>query len=86
MVAKLSFRMDGGVSLSRETFDAALVREAIHAGAMFLPGDRGGTGSGDRRKHATCGCLSNRNAQVHVECRVLLAADGLGGQFSSTCR
>ena len=29
--------LSGGVSLSRETFDAALVNAAIEAGAAFLP-------------------------------------------------
>ena len=30
--------LPGGVALSREAFDAALVREAVAAGAHFLPG------------------------------------------------
>jgi menaquinone-9 beta-reductase len=71
------FRMDGGVSLSRETFDTALVREAIHAGAMFLPETMAVLMESPAATRSVR--LSSRGAQACVEGRILLVADGLGG-------
>lgn len=68
-----------GAGVSREAFDAALVREAIAAGAAFLPGASASllpvTGSVDRRT------LRIRQAgRPHpVEARVVVAANGLTG-------
>jgi flavin-dependent dehydrogenase len=63
-----------GVALSREAFDAALVRAAIAAGASFLPLTRARLGDSPRQLH-----LEQGEQAVEVEARVVLAADGLGG-------
>jgi flavin-dependent dehydrogenase len=71
--------LPGGAVLSRTAFDAALVAEAIAAGAAFLP-----------RTHAALGALSGEGREVVltegsttaiVRAALVLAADGLGGQF-----
>ena len=68
--------LPGGLALSRESLDAALVEEAIRAGADFLP-----------QTYATLR-YSKENRQLHlkggneegfVEGKVLIVADGLGG-------
>jgi flavin-dependent dehydrogenase len=73
----------GGVSLSREAFDTALVRAAVRAGAAFLPQTRGAlppsglaTAAEYRPVELHQGPVS---AQVLARC--LLAADGLGGKL-----
>lgn len=71
------FTLTGGVSLSRETFDAALADEATRAGAAFLPGTTATLASVTATARRVK--LSNRDSQRYVEARVLLAADGLGG-------
>ena len=81
-----SLPLSGGVSLSRESFDAALVEAAIAAGAAFLPrthaslpggGERAGLSSSATRLLE----LRQENAVVRVMARVVLAADGLGGKL-----
>jgi flavin-dependent dehydrogenase len=68
-----------GASLSREAFDAALVGAAVAAGATFLP-----------QTQATLGETSSEYREVVLVCdhkrtlvnaRVVLAADGLGGNL-----
>jgi flavin-dependent dehydrogenase len=71
------FPLTGGVSLSRERFDAALVEEATRAGASFLPNTTATLV--DQTATTRLVKLSNRAGHVHVGTRVLLAADGLGG-------
>jgi flavin-dependent dehydrogenase len=75
--------LPGGVSLSRTAFDAALVEEAVQAGAAFLPGTRarlGETMSDARlvRLHPDEG-----GEETWVEARVVVAADGLGGRLAA---
>jgi flavin-dependent dehydrogenase len=69
--------LHGGLALSRERFDAALVEEAVAAGAAFLPGT-----------WASLGRLSENGREVVLRqaarmatawAGVVLAADGLGG-------
>jgi flavin-dependent dehydrogenase len=71
--------LPGGIALSREAFDAAMVREAIDAGADFLP-----------RTEARLGFCEGPGRQLElrqsercatVTGRVILAADGLGGKL-----
>jgi flavin-dependent dehydrogenase len=67
----------GGVSLSREAFDAALVAEALAAGAAFLPGTSATLAeatSAKRILRLACGGPEGR-----AEANVVVAADGLGG-------
>ena len=86
-----SLPLSGGVSLSRESFDAALVTAAIAAGAAFLPrtyaslnGWRvadGEEGTGFSSPATRLVELRQENAVVRVAARVVLAADGLGGKL-----
>ncbi len=74
---RASIALPPGVALSRKAFDAALIRQAIAAGASFLPqttatlSDRT-----DRFRWLTLGRSEHR---VRVAARVVLAASGLGG-------
>lgn len=73
--------LPGGVAVSRTRFDAALVEQAIAAGAAFLPettatlGDICGSGGDECR---TCALRQHDRAPVQAHARVVLAADGLG--------
>lgn len=69
----------GGVSLSREALDAALVRIAIERGAHFLPQTM--AERGEVRPEAR-GLLLNGQP---VWASVVFAADGLGGRLSRSC-
>lgn len=75
----LRLPLAGGYALSRETFDAALIREAIAAGAEFLSGTRVLTSavSGDVRVAE----LAEHDDAGQARARVVLAADGLGGRL-----
>jgi menaquinone-9 beta-reductase len=70
----------GGVALSREAFDAALVGAAIEAGAAFLPRTCGEWVGGEPGTGLTLRLRQN-DADAEVRARVALAADGLGGSF-----
>ncbi len=75
----------GGAALSREAFDAALVRAAVEAGADFLPMTRAILIEGAPRTLEKGGVRAVRLRQgereARAEARVVLAADGLAGQF-----
>jgi len=73
--------LPAGAAVSREALDAALVREAIASGSGFLPGTTAGLlpvrGTPDRRiLH-----LRHAGRDYEVECRIVLAANGLGGKL-----
>ncbi len=71
--------LPGGAVLSRAAFDAALVGEAVAAGAAFLPRTRAALGavtSGGREVALTQG-----DTTATVSASLVLAADGLGGQL-----
>lgn len=70
-----------GVALSRETFDAALVRAAQRAGAHFLPQTRAALAPGDAVADCRRTWLHGPAASVEVRARCVLAADGLGGKL-----
>lgn len=66
-----------GVALSREVLDAALIQQAIQAGASFLPHTAAMFDCGNERLHQlTLRCGEQR---IGVEARVVLVASGLGG-------
>jgi flavin-dependent dehydrogenase len=69
----------GGVVLSREAFDAALVRAAIAAGAAFLPQTRATLGVVLSEGRVVV--LHQDAALVTVLAKVVLVADGLGGSL-----
>ncbi len=75
----------GGVALSREAFDAALVRAAVEAGADFLPMTRAILAEAASEKGGKGGVrfvrLRQGDRRAEAEARVVLAADGLAGQF-----
>jgi flavin-dependent dehydrogenase len=71
--------LPGGRALSREAFDAALVREAVRAGAAFLPGTEASLGAGGSAAGAVI--LRQPGRQAEVTAGVVLAADGLGGRL-----
>lgn len=66
-------RLPTGVALSREAFDAALIKEAIAEGAAFLPGAVAKRTSSE----LTLGSLS-------VQSCIVIAADGLNGRLTGT--
>jgi len=72
----------GYVSLSRERFDAALVRVAIDAGAHFLPSTKARLGNVTTDARAVhLDSLSPSLTGSTVFANVILAADGLGGSL-----
>jgi flavin-dependent dehydrogenase len=78
------FALDGGVALSREALDAALVAEAARAGAAFLPGTAAALAELTPAKRVVR--LAGGGNEVRVEADVILAADGLGGALLARSR
>jgi len=71
--------LNGSISISRYALDAALIREARRSGVYFCPEARGRLGpvSSDRRfLEVTAG-----GAQIEVQTRAVVAADGLGSRL-----
>jgi flavin-dependent dehydrogenase len=68
-----------GVVLSREAFDAALVRAAVAAGAAFLPRTTATLGdvSADGRDFS----VESGGSTIATRARIVIAADGLGGRL-----
>lgn len=82
-----SLPLPGGVALSRETFDAALIRHAQAAGAAFLPQTEVSVERAGASGRPVW--LAQPGARVRTAARVVLAADGLGGalaQSEPACR
>ena len=71
--------LPGGVALSRERFDAALVEAARESGAVFLPETTARLSSGSDAARAVI--LKGRNGFVTITAKIVLAADGLGGKL-----
>jgi flavin-dependent dehydrogenase len=71
--------LPGGVALSRETFDAALVRTAISAGAAFLPGTYATLAGVDTEGRVVF--LRQGAREWRAGARLVIAADGLGGRL-----
>ncbi len=71
--------LPSSVVLSRETFDAALIKEAIERGSEFLPQ----TQAVSEALHSSARgvILRQGDSKVSVKAKVVLAADGLGGNF-----
>lgn len=69
--------LPGGVALSREAFDVALIRAAVAAGVAFLPGTvaKLGAPAGEFRYVELAG--------THTRTRVVVAADGLAGGLTA---
>ncbi len=79
--------LNGGVALSRESFDAALIEAAVEAGAGFLPETRAQLPSQNPEGQGKEGLrrvdLHKGGRQVQVAAGVVLAADGLARGFSA---
>ncbi len=78
----VELRLPQGMALSRVAFDADLVTAAVESGADFLPRTRAALvetdrADGERRSVV----LHGSAAEVRVAARVVLAADGLGGNL-----
>ncbi len=73
----LTLAVSGGVALSREAFDAALIQAAIGAGAQFLPGTVACLGTGTKAAAE----LRQGHQCVAVSSRLVLCADGLGSRL-----
>lgn len=69
--------LPGGVALSREAFDGALVQAAISCGAAFYPGTR--TSLGEARADHREILLPHGGTAAVCKARVIVAADGLAG-------
>jgi flavin-dependent dehydrogenase len=74
-----SMPLSGGVSISRGTFDAALVRSAMDAGAVFLPGTYATlAGANDTQRTVF---LRQGSREWTAAARLVVAADGLAGRL-----
>lgn len=73
----------GGVCLSREAFDAALVEAAIESGAFFLPRTVAALERHSRGSEARNLVLQQGPIRQCVAARVILAANGLGGTVAA---
>ncbi len=71
--------LPGGAILSRGAFDAALVAEAVAAGAAFLPRTQAALGSLTAWGREVT--LSEHGTTAVVSASLVLAADGLGGRL-----
>ena len=78
-VAKVS--LSGGVALSREAFDAALILAAIQSGAAFLPQTWAALERSSGTSEVRCLELHQGPIRHRLAARVVLAADGLGGKL-----
>lgn len=80
-VAEIPLR--GGVSLSREAFDAALIEAAIASGAAFLPQTLASVEGQSRSLEVRLVDLQQGAMRRRVAARVIVAADGLGGKWTA---
>ena len=74
-------RLDRGVSLSREAFDAALIHRAIDAGVEFLPATRATGVVAQKDETVRRVLLHQPGGEREVSAQVVLASDGLGGSM-----
>ncbi|OAI48157.1 hypothetical protein AYO44_07810 [Planctomycetaceae bacterium SCGC AG-212-F19] len=72
--------LPAGVALSRYRFDAALVEEAVGAGAAFLPQTTAALGELHAEHREVI--LRRPDVAQTVRARVVIAADGLGGSIA----
>lgn len=71
--------LPGWIAISRETLDAEIIQSAIGAGAHFLPSTNALLGpTADENRQVV---LNQDKMEIPVRAKLILAADGLGGQF-----
>jgi len=73
-----------GSGVSREAFDAALVRAAVAAGAAFLPITTATVLPAARATERRTLRLRHAGCDHTVDCRVVLVASGLGGKLDDS--
>jgi flavin-dependent dehydrogenase len=74
--------LPAGFAIFRHEFDSALVREAIAAGAKFMPATYAAdAGLGPESRQIN---LRHKGQHVLIEARWIVAADGLGGGYSES--
>jgi menaquinone-9 beta-reductase len=73
----------GGVSLSREAFDAALVAAAVESGAAFLPQTLASLERPLESYQVRWVDLQQGSMHQRIAARVVVAADGLGGKSTA---
>ncbi len=71
--------LPGGVSLSRETFDTALIEAAVGSGVQFVQETNATLGFPTDESREVV--LTQAGRQFSVQARLVLAADGLGGKL-----
>ncbi|MDX9975767.1 MAG: FAD-dependent oxidoreductase, partial [FCB group bacterium] len=76
---RIGVRLPGGMAVSREAFDAALVDAAREAGVTVLTETTGFAGSPDTDSRNVQ--LRRRDAVLETTTRLVIAADGLGGRL-----
>jgi flavin-dependent dehydrogenase len=72
--------LDRGVSLSREAFDAELIRHAIECGADFLPATRAVHAASPNEETRSL-LLSRQGDEREIAACIVVAADGLAGSL-----
>lgn len=72
--------LPGGAALSRFSFDAALIEEAIRCGAAFLPQTTAALGNVTPTERTVL--LRQPDHSAELKARIVIAADGLGGSVA----
>jgi flavin-dependent dehydrogenase len=81
--ATAKLRLPGGVSLSREAFDAALVEHAVEAGVEFLSGTTAKRGLDEQLAECIQVRLRQGGSDRTIRSKVVISATGLTGRFDS---
>ena len=81
--AEAALPLPAGVSVSRERFDAMLVEAAEAEGSRLMLGTRATLIGRDPAGLSTLALEDPRGMHTTVQCRVVIAAVGLGGSFAS---
>ena len=82
MGAEARLDLPDGIWISRTQFDAGLIREAMAAGAAFLPATLAADGGLGRDGRAVT--LRRKDKTVLAAARWIVAADGLAGGYSAS--
>ncbi len=68
-----------GVAISRSALDAAMVNEAVNAGAHFLPNTQASVLPQEAGITRTALIMSTSGEESRIEAQIIIIADGLGG-------
>lgn len=81
-MGSLTLDLPRSIALSRQTFDAALLRRAIERGAHFLSPANAIPSAPATRSDRHCVSLRSGTGRISAQTRILIAADGLGSPVS----